>query len=321
MEQHFNITFAQCISTMLLLAVLALMIPSAAQVLTKTDTKGIVQQSRGISVVLLLAYGCSLYYQLGTHAEVWNTPGAKVPKKRKEIKRGETTRGLAQMGAKSAAVSGGQIARSRMYQDDEDEDEAEEPQLSFLTAVGTLIMFTTLLTFNTLFATDSINGLLEHVGISKSFLGLVILPLLSNDPTTLIVAVKDKMDLTLALTLWKCVQIALLVIPFIVILGWIMDVDAMTLNFGSFEIVVLFASILVVNYIVQDGKSDWYVVAHLFLTVVGNRLTQPGKAGRCSACRSLRHHRHRGVLCALTLVHDTLRLESRPDVEIDTPEP
>ena len=146
-----------------------------------------------------------------------------------------------------------------MYQkyEDEDEEEMDEPQLPFLTAVGTSILFTTFLTFNTLFATDSINGLLEHVGISETFLGLVILPILSNDPTTLIVAVKDKMDLTLALTLWKCVQIALLVIPFIVILGWIMDVDDMTLNFGSFEIVVLFASILVVNYIVQDGKSHW----------------------------------------------------------------
>ena len=40
MEQYFNVTLAQCISTMLLLAVFALMIPSAAQILTGPTQKG-----------------------------------------------------------------------------------------------------------------------------------------------------------------------------------------------------------------------------------------------------------------------------------------
>jgi len=52
-------------------------------------------------------------------------------------------------------------------------------------------------------------------------------------------------------------QIALLVIPFVVVLGWILGIDAMNLNFDNFQITVLFVTVLLVNYLLQDGKSHW----------------------------------------------------------------
>ena len=51
-------------------------------------------------------------------------------------------------------------------------------------------------------------------------------------------------------------QIALFVIPFIVILGWIIG-RPITMLFDPFESIVLFFSVLTVNYVVQDGKSNW----------------------------------------------------------------
>ena len=51
-------------------------------------------------------------------------------------------------------------------------------------------------------------------------------------------------------------QIALFVIPFIVTLGWIMG-RPLTMLFDPFESIVLFFSVLTVNYVVQDGKSNW----------------------------------------------------------------
>ena len=49
---------------------------------------------------------------------------------------------------------------------------------------------------------------------------------------------------------------ALFVIPFIVILGWIIG-HPITMLFDPFESIVLFFSVLVVNYVVQDGRSNW----------------------------------------------------------------
>lgn len=52
------------------------------------------------------------------------------------------------------------------------------------------------------------------------------------------------------------IQIALLVTPFLVIVGWIID-KPMSLHFETFETVAFALSVLVVTYTVQDGKSNY----------------------------------------------------------------
>lgn len=54
------------------------------------------------------------------------------------------------------------------------------------------------------------------------------------------------MDLAIGVAIGSSMQIALLVTPFLVVLGWIMD-RKMTLHFETFETVVFFLSVIVVN--------------------------------------------------------------------------
>ena len=46
-------------------------------------------------------------------------------------------------------------------------------------------------------------------------------------------------------------------LPFIVTLGWILGKDTMNLAFDGFQIAVLFVAVLLVNYLIADGKSHW----------------------------------------------------------------
>jgi hypothetical protein len=71
-----------------------------------------------------------------------------------------------------------------------------------------------------------------------------------------IVAWKGKMDLAIGVAIGSSLQIALFVTPFLVILGWIMNVD-MTLHFHIFETMAFFISGLVVTFLIQDGKSNY----------------------------------------------------------------
>jgi len=75
--------------------------------------------------------------------------------------------------------------------------------------------------------------------------------------TAVTVAIKDKMDLAIGVAVGSSMQIALLVIPLAVVIGWIMHIDTMTLFFDPFQIAVLFVAVLLVNYLIQDGKSHW----------------------------------------------------------------
>jgi Ca2+:H+ antiporter len=72
--------------------------------------------------------------------------------------------------------------------------------------------------------------------------------------TAVTVAIKDKMDLAIGVAVGSGMQISLFVIPLTVILGWIIHSD-MTLIFDNFQIAVLFVSIILVNYLIADGKS------------------------------------------------------------------
>lgn len=69
-------------------------------------------------------------------------------------------------------------------------------------------------------------------------------------------AMKDKMNLCIGIAVSSSLQIGLLVTPALVLAGWAID-QPMSLFFEDFETVILFASVLIVNYLIQDGRSNW----------------------------------------------------------------
>jgi Ca2+:H+ antiporter len=71
----------------------------------------------------------------------------------------------------------------------------------------------------------SIDQITASGGLSKTFVGLILLPIVGNaaeHATAVTVAVKDKMDLAIGVAVGSSMQIALLVLPLIVVIGWIM---------------------------------------------------------------------------------------------------
>ena len=66
----------------------------------------------------------------------------------------------------------------------------------------------------------------------------------------------DKLDLSIGVAVGSSTQIALFVVPFVTLLGWWLD-EPMTLNFSEFEMIVLVMSVLIVNFLVKDGESNW----------------------------------------------------------------
>jgi Ca2+:H+ antiporter len=107
---------------------------------------------------------------------------------------------------------------------------------------------------------DGISSVTESGAISVEFVGLILLPIVGNaaeHATAVTVAVKDKMDLAIGVAVGSSMQIALLVIPLCVVVGWIMGNNCMNLSFDGFQVAVLFVAVLLVNYLTGDGKSNW----------------------------------------------------------------
>jgi len=143
--------------------------------------------------------------------------------------------------------------------EEDGEGESEEPQMSPWAAAGVLVVITLAVAICAEYLVDSIDSLVETAHVSKTFVGLILLPIVGNAAehvTAIVVALKDKMDLALGVAVGSSMQIALLVTPSLVILGWIIG-QPMTLHFETFETVVFFLSVLVVTYVIQDGRSNY----------------------------------------------------------------
>ena len=106
---------------------------------------------------------------------------------------------------------------------------------------------------------NSISNITASGTVSTTFVGLILLPIVRNAAEHVIavtVACKDEMSLAIDVAIGSSIQIALLVLPFVVVLGWIKGQDCMTLYFNTFLIAILFVAVLLVNYLIQDGKSS-----------------------------------------------------------------
>jgi Ca2+:H+ antiporter len=266
-EQHFNVVVAQTAASLLALSIGSLIVPTvfrdwtpdADQVGLQNKTEDL---SRGTSIILLLVYGSYLFFQLKSHRAMYNAPSPKTEKRKssRHVEEGSAIRSLAQGGAIAGAASGGQVnAQNNVQEQDDEEEEEEEPRLTPIGAIITLGLSTTLIAFCSEFMVSSIND----IPISKTFIGLILLPIVGNaaeHATSVTVAIKDKMDLAIGVAVGSSMQIALLVLPLIDVLGWITESadchgNNMSLSFDGFQLAVLFVAVLLVNYLIQDGKS------------------------------------------------------------------
>lgn len=73
---------------------------------------------------------------------------------------------------------------------------------------------------------------------------------------TLMVAKANKLDLALTIAVGSSCQMALLVTPFAVLVGWAMDVP-MSLNFHTLQIICLLLAVLTVSSVIQGGTATW----------------------------------------------------------------
>ncbi|KAK0124744.1 hypothetical protein ONS96_008626 [Cadophora gregata f. sp. sojae] len=269
-EQFFNKTVAQTAASLLALAVGSVIIPTCFDEFAAIKSQShVAALSRGTSVILLVVYIGYLYFQLKTHAVMFNEESQKVamrPRKNK-VPAGAISKGIAKAGGVAAGAGratvtdrppNDELINTTAYEDADDED--EEPQLHIAVAWATLAGATAVIGLCAEFMVDSISAITASGAISIEFVGLILLPIVGNaaeHATAVTVAVKDKMDLAIGVAVGSSMQVSLFLIPLLVIIGWIMGKDEMDLSFDGFQIAVLFVAVLLVNYLIGDGKSHW----------------------------------------------------------------
>ena len=151
-------------------------------------------------------------------------------------------------------------SHAHLFKDSNAGEEAEVHKLDGWAASVVLILATVGVTVCSDYLVDSIDGIVEASHISRSFIGLIIVPIVGNAGeyvTTVKAAMTNKLDLAIGIVVGSTLQIALFVTPFLVILGWIIGQN-MELRFDPFETTVFFLAVVVVNCLIRDGRTNYF---------------------------------------------------------------
>lgn len=226
-HQSFNNETIAVDSTMLIIVVAGLSIPSAYSLLAgmgaiEGGADHIQSLSIAVAVVLALIYIAGLVFSLLTHKDLFDAS-------------------------------------------DEMKATRERPTMSKRFAAMILLLSIVVVAVISEFLVGAIQGAASSIGITSTFIGIVIIAIVTNiaeKSTAVHFALQDKLDVSIEIGLSSAIQIALFVVPILMLVSQVFNFGFL-LVFTPFEILSVVLAVMIINYLSADGRCNWLEGAQL----------------------------------------------------------
>jgi len=137
---------------------------------------------------------------------------------------------------------------------------ADRPHWSVRTSLAVLLTATALVAVESELLVGSLEAARSSLGLTELFVGVIIVAIVGNAAehgSAVIMAWRNKMELSVAIATTSTTQIALFVAPFLIFAS-LLTSELMTLDFEIFELVSIALSTGVLAAVASDGRSNWY---------------------------------------------------------------
>ena len=143
-------------------------------------------------------------------------------------------------------------------------NEAKASAWPLAKAVTILAIAALLIAVMSEFLSGSVEAACKSLGLTEVFAGVIIVAAISNasESTAVMVALKNKMDLSLGIAIGSSLQIALFITPILVFASYLFG-NRMTLEFSLPEVAALSLAVGIVVLISGDGECNWFEGAQL----------------------------------------------------------
>lgn len=215
-KQAFNRTASSLGSTLLALSAVGLVIPALFHIIV-TGRPAIERElSLLIAIVLFVTYILSLIFSLYTHRHLY-------------------------------------LGKAALTRDEERPDWSKRKSfiVLILAVIGVAVMSE--------FLIGAVEVTAERFGMTDVFIGVIVVAIIGNaaeHSTAILVAYKNKMDLSMTIATGSSIQIALFVAPMLVFVSYLFG-EPMDLIFTNLEVVSVFISVWILSLIAHDGETNW----------------------------------------------------------------
>jgi Ca2+:H+ antiporter len=225
-EQLFNKENAGLQSSLIFLALIGLAIPT---IMSNTTLEGTAIESQSkiqilsnsVAILLLFVYVVGIFFTFFTHKYLFVSPHTNAIEE-------------------SIKQDHNQWSKKR----------------SFLMLAGSMV--------GVIVVSEILVGSVEETGkqfgIGEMFVGAIIVGIVGNaaeHSSAITLAQKGKMDLSIGIAAGSGTQIALFVVPILVLVGIVLG-QPFTLELTLYELATLFLAAIILNLIAFDGKSNWF---------------------------------------------------------------
>jgi Ca2+:H+ antiporter len=220
-QQSFNRAKAGLLSSLLILAVIALLVPALfdyteRQGQSAERAKGLEEHlSLAVSGVLICVYIANLVYTLVTHRGVFEMEDTKE----------------------------------------------HAAKWSTLFSLGVLAGATVVTAVEAELVSDSLAATASRFGLTQFFLGVIVLAVLGNAAeyvAAVYFAWKNQLGLAMSVTVGSTIQVALLVAPTLVFLSYLMGAPMNLVFANPLEMIAIAAVPFIVSTIAHDGQATWF---------------------------------------------------------------
>lgn len=221
-KQQFDPDVARLNCSSLLLAIFVLLTPSAIHYTSNgLPVEAIQKFSYVASIFLLIFYGLSIFFSVRPNAD----------------------------------------AENLLEIEQENQPQSEESQGDH--KIGRKVIILLVCTVVLVVVSETLVGSLEQtvkvLGWTDLFTGMILLPLFGGFVeylTCITAAMKNKMDLSVAVAVGSTLQIVLFVTPILVFFSLLFP-TSLTLEFNIFGMFAAIAAVMITNSISSDGESNW----------------------------------------------------------------
>jgi Ca2+:H+ antiporter len=257
-EQSFSKHNTSIQSSMLFLAIIGLAVPTIlSHTVLRTTTTSYLSENQAkiqllsdiLAFLLLSAYVAGIAFTFVTHKQLFNYSRNEQQKE----------------GSKATVEGQREQGNTRFFRKIEDRYRDQQQykgnsvwskQMSFtilgISMVGVVALSEVLV--------DTVESTTKRFGFGKLFVGVIIVGIVGNaaeHSSAIMLARKGKLDTSIGIAAGSGTQVALFVVPILVIAGMIMN-RHFNLVFTIFELVAIFLAAIILNLIAHDGKSNWF---------------------------------------------------------------
>lgn len=218
--QSFQALAARAQATLLILSAIALVVPAVFHQVAHVAKRVENDLSLEIAVVLLAIYAAHLVFSLVTHRSFFS--------------------GLPPAG--------------------EEEPHSRHTPWSRSRSVAVLAVSTALIAWMSEILIGSVGHAAQAWGMTQLFVGVIVVAVIGNaaeHSSAILMAWKNRMDLSLSIAVGSSIQVALFVAPVLTLLSYAVGPAPMNLVFTPAEVLAVVVTAVIASQIASDGESNW----------------------------------------------------------------